>query len=659
MQDPLNVIPINFKQTFEAPKPVEAGSAPIVMVRTIEQTLKDQQWEREERERKEWRKIEAFKSTLGTGEAELFASIMADQGPNCSLLDANKHAVEVINTNRTARQMALYNAENEAFRSGKLAGEPAFDAPPMQVKGVFVDGKHFDATTGEECDPNSLLNTEHAECVDLANRAVAAAMEISQAQEVELGSPSRSDAERAKYEKMWAFDQYRAVAPGEGIAARFMDIAKPKAGSEVIDFGAGTGRGALMLAIMGMKVKMLDFATNCLDEDVRNALTTQAHVLSFHEQDLRKPVPHVSEYGYCTDVMEHIEPEHVPAVLGNILKSAQHVFFQISCVDDVCGALIGQPLHLSVHPYAWWHDLFTKLGCVFHWSKDEGDSCLFYVSAWVNGKDMVDAGVLNSTQDQIRANVDHNMQQGWKQVSPHKTNATEVMILGNGPSLGRSLADIRRLKEAGVKIITLNGAYQFCRQNDLLPVNQVVVDARPFNERFTHPVEPGCNYFIASQCDPSVLEGLPKDRTWLWHTTAESIKDILDKYAEVSWGIPGGSTVLLRAIPMFRMLGFTKFHLFGCDSCCDEDGTHHTTLQPENNNTPFPVNVGGRTFRCHPDQFSQAQEFMDLIKMMGNVIELEVYGDGLLAWILQTGADLADLQDSRTATPDADSQFVL
>lgn len=605
MQDPIKVVPINFHQKFDEPKPVEAGSAPIVMVRTIEQTIKDQAWDREERERKEWRKIEAFKQTLGTEESDFFASIVANQGPNCSPLDANKHAVEVINASREQRKQSA------------LAGP--------NVIGV-------DLARGDDQSVTVIRDGDKITVID--------------------------DAEQAKYTKMWSFEQYRAVAPGEGIAARFMSIAKPTAGSEVIDFGAGTGRGALMLAIMGMKVKMLDFATNCLDEDVRNALTTQAHVLSFYQQDLRKPVPHVAEYGYCTDVMEHIEPEHVPAVLGNILRSAQHVFFQISCVEDHCGALIGEPLHLSVHPYAWWHDLFTKLGCVFHWSKDEGDACLFYVSGWIKGKDMVEVGVLNSTMEKVRANVEFNLSQGWKQVTPHSTNDTEVMILGNGPSLGRSLDEIRQLKAAGVKIITLNGAYQFCRQNDLLPVNQVVVDARAFNDRFTHPVEEGCNYFIASQCDPSVLEGLPKERTYLWHTTAESIKDILDQHNEVSWGIPGGSTVLLRAIPLFRMLGFAKFHLFGCDSCCDDDGTHHTTLQPENNTTPFPVIVGGRTFQCHPDQFSQAQEFMDLIKVMGNVIELEVHGDGLLAWILRTGAEMSALKEAATATPTADESFV-
>jgi hypothetical protein len=41
---------------------------------------------------------------------------------------------------------------------------------------------------------------------------------------------------------------------------------------------------------------------------------------------------------------------------------------------------------------------------------------------------------------------------------------------------------------------------------------------------------------------------------------------------------------------------------------------------------------------------SQAQEFIDLVKCMGDVMELEIYG-GLLRQILVTGADRAALEE--------------
>jgi hypothetical protein len=180
--------------------------------------------------------------------------------------------------------------------------------------------------------------------------------------------------------------------------------------------------------------------------------------------------------------------------------------------------------------------------------------------------------------------------------------------------------------------------------NGVTPSAFVMVDGRDFNKRFVENVVDDCKYFIASQCDPSVFEKLPKERTYVWHTSAEMINNILAEQYKTWWPIPGGSTVLLRAIPLFRMLGFKRFHLFGCDSCL-EDGKHHAYEQTENDGQLVaPVNVGGKIFYCNPWMISQAQEFIDLIRMLGDEIELEVYG-GLLRHILETGASYADIKE--------------
>ena len=58
----------------------------------------------------------------------------------------------------------------------------------------------------------------------------------------------------------------------------------------------------------------------------------------------------------------------------------------------------------------------------------------------------------------------------------------------------------------------------------------------------------------------------------------------------------------------------------------------------------IPVNVSGKIFNCHPWMVSQAQEFIDLIRMIGDEIELEVYG-GLLHHILESGASYTDIKE--------------
>ena len=451
--------------------------------------------------------------------------------------------------------------------------------------------------------------------------------------------------EKDLYKKVWEIPEYRQTSPGEKVSHIFLEQAKPKAGSSVLDLGCGTGRGGLNLAFFGnMDVTMVDFAPNCLDADIVPMLETQKHTLRFIEADLSEPLPVNAAYGYCTDVMEHIRPHHVDRVLSNCLQAAQHVFFAISTVDDVMGERVGHKLHLSVHNYKWWLKKFKEHDCVIHWSKKIKDGCLFYVTAWVGGADIVDVGTVNTNDEEIKKNVSHNIKQGHIQIEPHPTNNIEVMIVGGGPSLSQHIEKIKQLRANGVKLLAINGAYKWCLDNDLTPSAMVMVDAREFNSRFTKPVVDDCKYFIASQCNPKAFEGLPKDRTYIWHTQAELITDLLEKQYEECYPVPGGSTVLLRAIPLFRTLGFKRFHIFGCDSCLEEN-KHHAYEQKENDGQLIiPVNVGGKIFNCHPWMVSQAQEFIDLIRMLGEEIELEVYG-GLLHHILETGASYTDIKE--------------
>jgi hypothetical protein len=196
----------------------------------------------------------------------------------------------------------------------------------------------------------------------------------------------------------------------------------------------------------------------------------------------------------------------------------------------------------------------------------------------------------------------------------------------------------------GVKLIAMNGAYKHCIDQGIKPSALVIVDPLEHNARFADPIIDDCKYFIASQCHPKVFEKVPKDRTYLWHTGVEKIKEILEERKEPYVPVPGGSTVLLRTIPLFRILGFKRFHIFGCDSCL-EDGAHHAYAQKENDGqVVISVNVGNKVFYCNPWMLSQAQEFIDMVKLFGDHLELEIY-DGLLRHILETGALHADLKE--------------
>jgi SAM-dependent methyltransferase len=470
--------------------------------------------------------------------------------------------------------------------------------------------------------------------------------------------------EQRKYEKMWEIDDYRVISPGEQAAHDFLAQAKMPKNAECIDFGCGTGRGGLMIALFGQAiVTLLDFAENALDDDVVEITKTQPDRLQWLQADLVKPIPKVAPYGFCTDVMEHLPPEEVNIAIRNMMQSANHIFFQISTVDDVMGERIGEALHLTVRPYEWWLKKFRDLGAVIHWSQNYEDKdgqeamCRFYVSSWFDHDEIEYDGKVNTELDVVLDNIRKNAERKdeFQMVVPYQVQDTEIMMLCGGPSLNDHKDEIIKLRAQGMPMVTGNGTYNWALENGMKPSMQMVIDAREFNTRFLRPVIDDCKYFVASQCHPSLFEGMPEDRTFIWHVTSSRGKDeeknpaldIIEEHYGNFFPTPGGSTVTLRGLCLLRMLGFHKIHLYGFDSCLRED-THHAYSQPENdylNSGKVPVSVGGRAFRCDAWMFAQAVEFMKMVRMFGDEIDLNVVGDGLIAHIIKTGHDMVLLEE--------------
>ena len=66
------------------------------------------------------------------------------------------------------------------------------------------------------------------------------------------------------------------------------------------------------------------------------------------------------DWSFCCDVLEHIPPEKVDAVLQTILRSTDRGgLLTIAHYPDSMGSRIGETLHLTVKPWAWWAERLT------------------------------------------------------------------------------------------------------------------------------------------------------------------------------------------------------------------------------------------------------------------------------------------------------------
>ena len=451
--------------------------------------------------------------------------------------------------------------------------------------------------------------------------------------------------ERDKYEKLWGeHKQYRAIAPGEQLADHFLAIAKPLPHQVTYDFGCGTGRGAARIA-KRCRVVGFDFAENCRDESVKDAF-------EFRRHDLTRPIEgEIADFGYCTDVLEHIPPADVPTVLKNIVTAARRVYLNISTVEDRLGALIGEPLHLTVQPMDWWRKQLEGLGCKVHESQDLGSSCIFWCTAYVDFAELHERSVLNIDDTRLRENVLSNIRLGLQELTPHLAQGTHIVLLAGGPSLADFEDEIVALGRDGVPIVTVNGTYNWLLEHGIKPAAQFVVDGREFNKRFLEPVVDTCKYFFSSQAAHEAVTSVPREQAWLYHAGDNTtIREMVETYAEEigrphEWfPVHGGTTVTGRALTVLAMLGFRRIEVFGWDSCLRGD-SHHAYAQAENDGqSVIEVEVGGRKFACHPWMVIQAQEFPALVKHIYGLIdgfELSVRGDGLIAHLLNHASEMA------------------
>ncbi len=75
----------------------------------------------------------------------------------------------------------------------------------------------------------------------------------------------------------------------------------------------------------------------------------------------KEAAPEPAELVVCTDVFEHIEPEHINAVLRDLKRvTKRKLFFSVACVPASKALPDGRNAHILLKPAAWWKDKIAE-----------------------------------------------------------------------------------------------------------------------------------------------------------------------------------------------------------------------------------------------------------------------------------------------------------
>jgi tetratricopeptide (TPR) repeat protein/SAM-dependent methyltransferase len=178
-----------------------------------------------------------------------------------------------------------------------------------------------------------------------------------------LADSDAATAERRKYEHIWTHDAYRTLSPGLQNVDKvgLIEELRRRGCRTVLDAGCGSGK--LMQRLMTehageFDVHGFDISANCLDpffDEIKDQVLSVGCLWNVDD------LPGEYDAVLCTDVLEHIPTERVPAVLENLRRcTKKFAYLAVALFPDGFGPkLIGEPLHLTVQPPNWW---FAKLG---------------------------------------------------------------------------------------------------------------------------------------------------------------------------------------------------------------------------------------------------------------------------------------------------------
>lgn len=260
---------------------------------------------------------------------------------------------------------------------------------------------------------------------------------------------------------------------------------------------------------------------------------------------------------------------------------------------------------------------------------------------------------LNTPTETIIAQVDQNIRRQLPQLRVYSPQQREMCILAGGPSLEDTWSEYEALRESGAATCAVNGVYRYLLERDIAPSLFCMLDAREWNVRFVEETHPATKHFIASQCHPAVFEKTPD--CFIWHSPIPPPKGV----RKTAWKegrvkvyrpyylsdknyllVPGGVTVVAKTVMICYWLGFRRIHMFGFDSCW-MDGRNHAYPQPENEdrNIEFRFHNDDRVFNCAPWMAHQADSFFKLAVNLPENLDLQVHGDGLIAYGLRRSAE--------------------
>lgn len=133
---------------------------------------------------------------------------------------------------------------------------------------------------------------------------------------------------------------------GEKWAGIVLQVALKYGATSILDYGAGQGSLARVLRAQPLAITVDEYDPAIPGKD---------------------GLPEPADLVNVTDVLEHIEPEHLASVLAHIRSLARKAVFAVISTKDSNKILAdGRNAHVIIKPGPWWKDQLRTAGFTLH-----------------------------------------------------------------------------------------------------------------------------------------------------------------------------------------------------------------------------------------------------------------------------------------------------
>jgi hypothetical protein len=243
--------------------------------------------------------------------------------------------------------------------------------------------------------------------------------------------------------------------------------------ADILDYGCGQGQ---LQAALGEVVREYDPAIAGKDAD---------------------PAP--ADLVVCTDVLEHIEPEHLDEVLLHLrAKTMKRLFFAIALRPAGKTLADGRNAHLIVETAAWWLDRLAPYFRVLEHAAREGYELSGIAQPVAIVGEIKAVGVM---KDERNAHTRVNVLKTAKRIpdEPLPAHAGVALIACYGPSLRQTWETLPvQRKKLRATLVSVSGAYDFLRKHHVTPDIHVECDPRAHKLKMMRKRSCKTKYVMAS-----------------------------------------------------------------------------------------------------------------------------------------------------------------